>query len=229
MSIAHNLQDTLARIADAAVRCGRDPGEIQLVAVSKRFPAPAIEEAIEAGQLLFGENYIQEAAAKIEILGDRCRFHFIGHLQSNKARIAAQLFDVIETIDRLKLARMLNKHLEELGRTMQVLVQVNIGEDEHKSGMAAEETETLLRAIGELPQLEVIGLMTMPPFTDDPEDARPHFRNLRLLAEDLKKKGLFGNRAKVELSMGMSSDYHIAIEEGATIVRVGTAIFGERH
>lgn len=229
MSIAQNLQDTLARIADAAIRCGRDPKDIQLVAVSKRFPATAIEEAIEAGQLLFGENYIQEAAGKIETLGDRCRFHFIGHLQSNKARTAAQLFDVIETVDRPKLARMLNKHLQELGRTMQVLVQVNIGEDEHKSGMAAEETETLLRAIEELEQLEVIGLMTMPPFTDDPEDARPHFRNLRLLAEDLREKGLFGDREKVELSMGMSSDYHIAIEEGATIVRVGTAIFGERY
>ena len=228
MSIATNIQDTLARIARVAKDCGRDPEDIQLVAVSKRFPVSAIEEAIEAGQFLFGENYIQEAAGKIDALKDRCRFHFIGHLQSNKVKMAAQLFDVIETIDRLKLARALNNNLLELGRNMEVLLQVNIGEDEHKAGMAAEETETLLRAIHELPQLQVIGLMTMPPFTDDPEDARPHFRHLRLLAENLRQKGLFGDRAKIELSMGMSSDYHIAIEEGATIVRVGTAIFGER-
>lgn len=228
MSIDTNLQKTLQKIAEAARQSGRDPKDIQLVAVSKRFPVAAIEEAIEAGHTLFGENYIQEAVGKVESLGGRCRFHFIGHLQSNKAKIAAQFFDVIETVDRLKLAKALNKHLTELGRTMQILLQINIGHDEHKSGMDADETAILMTEMKKLPALEVIGLMTMPPFTDDPEDARPHFRNLRLLAEELKQKGLFDHREKIELSMGMSSDFHIAIEEGATIVRVGTAIFGER-
>jgi len=228
MSIAANIRSTLERIAAIAQECGRDPQEIQLVAVSKLFPASAIDEAILAGQTVFGENYIQEAQTKIEELGDRCRFHFIGHLQSNKAKLACRLFDVIETVDSLKLAKTLDRHLQELGRSMKVLLQVNIGKDENKSGAAAERTEDLLRNVRTLPNLEVIGLMTMPPFTDDPEDARPYFRQLRQLAEQLANKGLFPPERKVELSMGMSNDFHVAIQEGATIVRVGTAIFGHR-
>jgi len=228
MSIAENIQSILIDIDRIARECGRAPGDIQLVAVSKRFPTSAIEEAIQAGHTLFGENYIQEAQTKIEAIGDRGRFHFIGHLQSNKAKISARLFDVIETVDSLKLARTLDRHLEDIGRTMQVLLQVNIGKDEKKSGAAAAETEQLLRDIRELPNIHVIGLMTMPPFTEDPEDARPYFRQLRLLAEQLTAKGLFAEGQRVELSMGMSHDYHVAIQEGATIVRVGTAIFGQR-
>jgi len=228
MSIADNIQSILARIDTVARECGRDPKDIQLVAVSKLFPASAIDEAIQAGQRVFGENYIQEAEAKIDELGDRCRFHFIGHLQSNKAKIAARLFDVIETVDSVKLARTLSRHLQDLGRTMQILLQVNIGEDEKKSGLAATETEKLFLEIRELPNIEIIGLMTMPPFTDDPEDARPYFKQLRELAQQLEARGLFPQGRKIELSMGMSNDYHIAIQEGATIVRVGTAIFGHR-
>ena len=228
MSIAENIQTILSRIDTVAKECGRDPKDIQLVAVSKLFPASAIDEAIKAGQLVFGENYIQEAEKKIDELGSRCRFHFIGHLQSNKAKIAARLFDVIETVDSVKLARTLSRHLQDLGRTMKILLQVNIGEDENKSGLAAAETEKLFREIRELPNIEIIGLMTMPPFTDDPEDARPYFQQLRELSQQLKDQGLFPQEQKIELSMGMSNDYHVAIQEGATIVRVGTAIFGHR-
>lgn len=228
MTIADNIAAIRQRIDEIARACGRNPDDIQLVAVSKTFPATAVEEALGAGQQLFGENYIQEAQEKIEMLGGRCRFHFIGHLQSNKAKIAARLFDVIETVDSLKLARALDRHLGEIGRRMPILLQVNIGEDENKSGAQAEETEYLLRQVRELANLEVIGLMTMPPFTDDPEDARPYFRQLRLLSESLAAKGLFPAGRRVELSMGMSSDYPVAIQEGATIVRVGTAIFGHR-
>lgn len=228
MSIADNLKKISESIAKVARECGRDPKDIQLVAVSKLFPASAVAEAIQAGQLVFGENYIQEAEAKISEIGDACRFHFIGHLQSNKARTAARIFDVIETVDSLKLATTLNRHLQELGRSMRIMLQVNIGEDDNKSGMAAEQTEQLLRDIRLLPNIEVTGLMAMPPFTEDPELARPYFRQLRQLAEQLKAKGHFPGDRRVELSMGMSNDYHVAIQEGATIIRVGTAIFGRR-
>ncbi|MFV0438726.1 MAG: YggS family pyridoxal phosphate-dependent enzyme [Desulfopila sp.] len=229
MSITDNIQSVLADIATIAAGCGRSADDIQLVAVSKRFPISAIEEAIRAGHRVFGENYIQEAQAKIETIGGQGRFHFIGHLQSNKAKIAARLFDVVETVDSLKLARALSKHLQELQRTMRVLLQVNIGEDERKSGATAAAAEHLLCDIQLLPNIEVVGLMTMPPFTSNPEEARPYFRNLRQLAERLAAKGLFRQNQKIELSMGMSHDYHVAIQEGATIVRVGTAIFGQRQ
>lgn len=228
MSIAENLKAIHDNINAVALSCGRDPKEIQLVAVSKRFPVAAIEEAVEAGQTVFGENYIQEAEGKAQELDGKCTLHFIGHLQRNKTKIAARIFDVIETIDSFKLANTLNRHLEELNRSMKILLQVNIGEDENKSGMAAEQTELLLREIRQLPRLNVVGLMTMPPFTDDPEDARPYFRQLKQLADSLAAKGLFAEGQQIELSMGMSNDYHVAIEEGATIIRVGTAIFGQR-
>ena len=228
MSIAENIKRITENISTIALGCGRAPEDIQLVAVSKRFPASAIAEAIEAGHTVFGENYIQEAESKFDEIGNKCRFHFIGHLQSNKAKIAARIFDVIETVDSLKLAKTLSKHLLSIDRTMKILLQVNIGEDENKSGMAAEQAEQLLIDIQDLPNIDVIGLMTMPPFTEDPELARPYFRQLRMLAESLTEKGLFSKDRRVELSMGMSNDYHVAIQEGATIIRVGTAIFGQR-
>lgn len=229
MSIAENIKIIKENISSIAHKCGRDPNRILLVAVSKRFPVNVIEDAIAAGHYTFGENYIQEAESKIREIGDRSRFHYIGHLQRNKAKIAARLFDVIETVDSIKLANALSKHLVELNRTMDILLQVNIGEDDNKSGMAADQTEQLLTGIRNLPNINVIGLMTMPPFTEDPELARPHFRQLRLLAEQLAEKGLFTEGRQIELSMGMSNDYHVAIQEGATIIRVGTAIFGERQ
>lgn len=228
MSIAENIETIKRNIITAANECGRAPADIQLVAVSKRFPVSAVEEAIASGHKVFGENYIQEAEEKHKTVGGKCHLHFIGHLQSNKAKIAARIFDVIETVDSLKLANALNRHLETLNRTIDILLQVNIGHDDAKSGVNPEAAEELLRELNLLSNIRVIGLMTMPPFTDDPELARPHFKELRLLADQLNHKGLFPKTNKVELSMGMSNDYHIAIQEGATIIRVGTAIFGHR-
>lgn len=226
--IADNLQIVRRNIYTTAERCGRDPQKIRLVAVTKTFPVTVMKEAMAFGQFLFGENYIQEAEKKYADLDSRVQLHFIGHLQSNKAHIAARIFRMIETVDRLKLAHSLHRHLIESGRTMDILIQVNIGRDEKKSGVAPEEAENLLKQIAPLTTLRIRGLMTMPPYSEEPENGRPYFRALRHLAEDLQKKELFHDNHCVELSMGMSGDYPVAIEEGATLIRVGTAIFGHR-
>ncbi len=226
--ILSNLQKIRLQIQESARKCGRDPAAIRLVAVSKKCPASSLQEAMEAGQFLFGENYIQEAVQKKGETGDVALFHFIGHLQSNKVRPAAQTFQMIETIDRFKLAVGLDKELKLQGRNMDILVQVNIGREAQKSGVLPEDTEKLLTRILPLSSLRIRGLMTIPPLAQDPEQTRPHFRALRLLAEEMQKKKYFFDNSHVELSMGMSSDYAIAIEEGATLIRVGTAIFGDR-
>lgn len=226
--IASNLKEILRRIEVAAIGCGREPAAVRLVAVSKRFPASSIQEAIEAGQFLFGENYIQEAVQKKGEIGDRAAFHFIGHLQSNKVRAAVQTFQMIETVDRLKLAVALDRELRLQGMGMDILVQVNIGQEPQKSGAHPRDVENLLAQLRGLATLRVRGLMTIPPQGEDPEQTRPFFRALRLLADRLREKRFFFDNDRVELSMGMSSDYPIAIEEGATLVRVGTAIFGNR-
>ncbi len=226
--ISENIATIQEKIAIAATTSNRSPEDIKLVAVSKRFPVTAIQEAYAAGQTLFGENYIQEVQQKSPKLPEQVRFHFIGHLQTNKAKIAAESCAMVETVDRLKLAKALNKRLEELQNNMDILVQVNIGEDPDKSGISAEDTENLLNELQSIPRIRTCGLMTMPPIEPNPELSRPYFRRLRLLSEKLSKKNLFFDNDRIELSMGMSSDYHIAIEEGATIVRVGTAIFGNR-
>lgn len=226
--ISANIEKLKESIALTARRCGRDENSIRVVAVSKRFPAEAVIEARQAGQYLFGENYIQEAEEKYRAAGPGVRFHFIGHLQTNKAKTAAEIFSMVETVDRKKLAVTLNKHLTALGKKLDILVQVNIGRDANKSGTEPEAARRLLGDIASLPMLRPRGLMTMPPFTDDPEEARPYFRNLRMLAESLAAEKLFSDNKNVELSMGMTNDYHVAIEEGATLVRIGTAIFGER-
>lgn len=226
--ISQNLAKIQDRIKQSALLSNRNVEEIQLIAVSKTIPMPAIEEAIRCGQFCFGENYLQEAAQKKEALGDKVALHMLGHLQSNKAKIAARIFDMIQTIDSLKLASVLDKHLESLGRTMKILVQVNIGNDPNKSGTMPEKTGELLQQIKQLNRIETLGLMTIPPVTSSTEEARPHFRALRQLAEDLSRRELFFRNEKIELSMGMSDDFEIAIEEGATMVRVGTAIFGRR-
>lgn len=225
--IEHNLTAIHENITRTALNCGRDPNSIKLVAVSKRFPVEAILEAHDAGQILFGENYLQEAADKKEIIMDRARFHFIGHLQSNKARVAAEIFDMIETIDRVKIASALNRHLQLLNKKLDILIQVNIGYDSDKSGALPEEVEVLLKEVRTLSNLQPKGLMTMPPYTEDLAKTRGFFRDLKLLAGELQTKELLPER-HVELSMGMSSDYQIAIEEGATFIRIGTAIFGQR-
>lgn len=226
--ISDNIQRIRARIAEAARRAGRKPEDIKLVAVSKHLPADAIIEAYAAGQTIFGENYIQEIQAKKDLVPPEVAFHFIGHLQSNKAKIAAGTCSMIETIDSYKVGKALNAHLETMNRSIDVLIQVNIGDDINKAGIKEAEAEGLLVQLNELSRIRVCGLMTMPPLAAIPELSRPHFRNLRRLAEKLVLKKLFPASVQPELSMGMSDDFHIAIEEGATIVRVGTAIFGQR-
>ncbi len=227
-TITHNLQSIREKMRLSAENCGRDPATIRLVAVSKRHPTSKIREAITAGQKLFGESYIQEAAGKCQELETEAAFHFIGHLQSNKAKIAAELFTMIESVDRFKLAKGLQKHLEKLDKTIDILIQVNIGNDPNKSGVVPEKTEELLQQITSLSRIRARGLMTIPPLCIDPLQTRKHFKSLRILSEKLQKKMLFFDNDSIELSMGMSQDYPIAIEEGATLVRVGTAVFGNR-
>jgi len=243
-AIAANLAAIRARIAAAARRAGRDPATVSLVAVSKTVPAERVAEAVAAGQRLFGENYLQEAEDKIIRLeqllakagpgaagaaaSPEPAWHFIGHLQSNKSKGAAGRFAMVETVDRLKLASSLARHAAAAGRVLPVLVQVNVGGEEQKSGVAQAVVADLLRALVELPALRVMGLMTMPPFAADPEQSRPHFARLRQLAEECTRQGLLGRHGPPLLSMGMSADFEVAIEEGANLVRVGTAIFGPR-
>jgi len=227
MNIAGRLQNIHQQMAESATRCGRNPEEISLLAVSKTVSGDKIRDAAAAGQRIFGENYLQEAEEKYRQLSNLAEFHCIGHIQSNKAKVAATIFSMVQTIDREKIARELNKYREPTGRALAVLVQVNVGDEEQKSGVRPEDCESLLRAIQGLPWLRLTGLMTIPPYSPNPEDSRPFFRELRQLAAGLAAKNLFAG-PKVELSMGMSGDFTVAIEEGATIVRVGTAIFGER-
>ncbi|MBM9520528.1 YggS family pyridoxal phosphate-dependent enzyme [Desulforhopalus vacuolatus] len=225
--IKENLARINEQIAAAASRAGRKVEDIQLVAVSKIKPVELMIEALNCGQKVFGENYVQEVQEKRLALPAEGKIHFIGHLQSNKAKIAAEFCDMVETVDNMKLARKLNHHLDLLGRELDILIQVNIGEDPAKSGVEAEETEQLLEEVLTLPRLHVKGLMTIPPFENTPEESRPWFSGLRKLSEELVGKGYFKEHAPA-LSMGMSADFPVAIAEGATIVRVGTAIFGDR-
>ncbi|MBB5348875.1 YggS family pyridoxal phosphate-dependent enzyme [Desulfoprunum benzoelyticum] len=226
--IEENLQRIKETINRCALRCRRNPEDIQLIAVSKTIPVALMRKAMQHGQRTFGENYIQEAEQKWQELDRAVDLHFIGHLQTNKAKIAATISSVIETVDSLRLAEALNKHLNALDRNLRILIQVNIGNDPNKSGTMPEKVEELLRQIRLLPRLEVIGLMTIPPLSPNPEATRPYFKALRHLAEELAGKGLFHDNQHVALSMGMSDDFEVAIEEGATMVRIGTALFGHR-
>jgi len=222
------LAEIRQRIERAAGQTGRDPDRVRLVAVSKKVPVDLLREARACGQRLFGENYLQEAEAKITELGPGYEWHFIGHLQSNKAAQAGDLFELIETVDRLKLAVALNHRLSLSGRVLPVLLQVNIGREPQKSGVLPEEAAGLLRQMKELANLSVRGVMVMPPWRPEPEAVRPFFRSTRALATSLADQGLLPPAGEVELSMGMSGDYQVAVEEGATLVRVGTALFGSR-
>ncbi|WP_028318588.1 YggS family pyridoxal phosphate-dependent enzyme [Desulfobulbus elongatus] len=227
--IRDNLARILATIARSAKKAGRRPEEVKLVAVSKTVGVEPILAAVHSGQMVFGENYLQEAASKIPLLPAALQWHFIGHLQSNKARQAAELFEVIETVDRWKLAVALDSHARSLHKNLSILVQVNIGREPQKSGVLPEEAEALLSRVAGETSLRVLGLMAMPPYFPDPEKSRPYFRELRQLAQRLATLNLFTDNTRVDLSMGMSNDYSIAIEEGATLVRVGTALFGSRQ
>jgi len=222
------IQERLAavrrRIETAAARSGRPSSAVTLVAVSKTMSAAAIREAVSAGVKILGENRVQEAREKIEALPGAAEWHLIGHLQTNKAKLAVGLFDCIHSLDSVRLAQELGRHAEEAGRRLRCLVEVNVGEEAQKSGVDAAEVRPLLEAARRLPQLSVQGLMTIPPFLPDPESARPFFRRLRDLRDRLESEGW----TLPDLSMGMSHDCEVAIEEGATLVRIGTAIFGSR-
>ena len=223
--IHDNIQRVRERMERACSRSGRGLDEILLVAVSKTLPAARIQEALEAGLNHFGENYIQEAQKKIEELR-RGAWHFIGHLQRNKARTAVKLFSMIETVDRLSLAEELNRQAREAGKILDILIQVNEAKEESKSGLPPEQVPALLEAGFSLPGLRIRGLMAIPPYDPDPEGARPWFRSLHQWREKWQKQ--FPSLDLSQLSMGMSHDLETAIEEGATMIRVGTALFGAR-
>lgn len=216
-------------MAEAARSVGRSPDEILLVGVSKRHSAEQVVEAVNAGVTILGENYIQEAVEKIEILyGLEASWHFIGHLQTNKARFAVQHFDLIHTVDSVKLAREIDKQARKINKIQKVLVQINISQESSKSGTAADDALTLVRETAQFKNISVRGLMGMPPFFDDPEEARPFFKELARIRSDIRTAKI-SNIFMEHLSMGMSGDFKAAIEEGATMVRIGTAIFGERQ
>ena len=222
--VAQNLEEVKRRIAAAAHKAGRDPATVRLVAVSKTVDQERVKEAIAAGQDLFGENYLQEARDKITALGRQVGWHLVGHLQSNKAKPAVELFDLIHAVDRLKLARALDAAAARLGQPQDLLIQINQAGEATKSGVAPEAAGDLLKEVAQLPNLRVLGLMTMPPWLE-PEAVRPYFKALRELRDRLRD---LSGLPLMELSMGMSGDYAVAVEEGATLVRVGTAIFGSR-
>ena len=224
--ITRRVKIVREEINKACDKCGRSPEEITLVAVTKTVDQERIRAAIVAGLRVFGENYIQEAREKIPSIAEPVEWHFIGHLQRNKAKYAVRLFDVVETVDNVKLAGELQKRAEAIKRIQPVLVQVNVSGEETKSGITPEGLPDLLKFIGRSSSLEFRGLMTMPPYFADPELARPYFRKLRELRDKMAER--FPSLIFKELSMGMSGDFTVAIEEGATIVRIGTAIFGER-
>ena len=225
MSLAENLDAIQQRIRAACERAGRDPGSVTLLAVTKGQPPEVVSAAARLGQVIFGENKVQEARAKIPLCPGRLRWHFIGHLQSNKSREAVELFEMIQSVDSLSLAREISKRAEAAARTLPVMLEVNIAGEGSKFGYAPENLLAELKELNALPRLEIQGLMTVPPWTSDPEKARPHFRRLR----ELKAQAETVLGAPLShLSMGMSGDFEIAIAEGATLVRIGTALFGPR-
>jgi pyridoxal phosphate enzyme (YggS family) len=232
MEISERIARVRQRIDDAAKRAGRAPGAIALMGVTKTQPAELIREAYQAGLRLFGENRVQEFADKSELVGDLhgADWHLIGHLQSNKAAKAAGLFAAVDSVDSLRLAERLNEAAQKNTRKLGVLIEVNVGGEEAKSGVApvSREFEEILRAAERLEWLEIRGLMTVPPFLQNADDVRPFFKTLRGIRDEVAKRKL-PRVGMDELSMGMSHDFEIAIEEGSTCVRVGTAIFGVRH
>jgi hypothetical protein len=229
-SLKLRYQDVLNRVRDCAASSNRTIDEIALIAITKTHPASVIQEAIKLGMTDFGENRVQEAETKIMEVGrNSARWHLVGHLQANKARRAVQLFDVIQSVDSISIAQRLERLCDELARpTLEVLIQVDLGQEETKTGVAEAELEELAAIINECSHLQLIGLMTLPPFFEELKLVRPYFRQLRALRDELKSKGFFG-ASRGELSMGMTNDFPIAIAEGATMIRVGTAIFGARE
>ncbi len=223
------LEQIKARIREAAETCERDADTVRLVAVSKTVSAEHVKEAIAAGVTILGENYVQEAREKFKALVQYpVSWHFIGHLQSNKAKYAVRLFDLIHSVDSLKLALELDKQAAKVDKIQQILVQVNVSGEDSKSGIPADGAIELISAISRLNNLSIKGLMTMPPYFYQPEKVRPFFAALRKLSDHIKERSI-SNVGMDELSMGMTGDFEVAIQEGATLVRIGTAIFGERQ
>lgn len=227
ISVQKNIEGIRERIAEAALRSGRKPEAVKLMAVTKTVDDERIMEAIQCGVDIIGENYVQEAKRKIERMGRSIQWHLIGHLQSNKAKYAVKLFDMIHSVDRISLARELDRRSKMVERVTPVLIEVNVSGEETKSGIPREEAIHLLREVARLENLAVKGLMTMPAWFDDPEDARPYFTGLRELRDMVVDADIPGLEMR-ELSMGMTDDFEVAVEEGATIVRIGRALFGER-
>ncbi len=224
-TINNNLNAIKKQIKETALACGRDPKSITLIGVSKRKSSDLVSKAIEAGSTNLGENYIQEAVDKIDTLGKSSAcWHFIGHLQSNKAKFAVRYFDYIHTVDKVKLAREIDKQAAKIGKVQKILLQINIAKEETKSGAGAKEAISLARELMQFENLSLEGLMCMPPYFSDPEDARIYFKKLVQIQDKIRATGL----DITHLSMGMSNDFKVAIEEGSTMVRVGTAIFGSR-
>lgn len=217
MSIRDNVLRVLSEL----------PPGVELIAAAKTKSPVEILEAIDAGVTIIGQNYVQEASAAFEAVGRRARWHFIGHLQTNKVKKALEIFDMVETVDSLDLAREIDKRARAAGKVMPILIEINSGEEDRKAGVRPAEAEPLIRAIAALPSVRIEGLMTMGPFEGDPEDSRPYFHETKALFERIKALGIPGVGMK-RLSMGMTNSFRVAIEEGATMVRLGTLIFGPR-
>lgn len=228
ISVRNNLATIRSRIADACATAGRNPADVRLVAVSKVKSAELIDAAFAAGQQIFGESYVQEFRDKVDSVNHPVEWHFIGALQSNKVKYLRGRVALIHSVDRLSLAREINRQWGKINTTIPILVQVNVGDENSKAGCNADQLDNLVQQIAELPHLRILGLMCLPPYFADPEQVRPYFRQLRELAAGIDAQQIPGVMMK-ELSMGMSGDFEVAIEEGATLVRIGTAIFGERN
>lgn len=226
--VAENYRHVLKKVEEACARSGRDPKDVTLIAVSKTKPIEMIEEAMEAGARVFGENKVQELCDKYEQLPKDLHWHLIGHLQRNKVKYIVDKAELIHSVDSLKLAEEISKEALKKNVEVNILIEVNVAEEESKFGVSVEETPVLVEEIAKLPGIYIQGLMTIAPYTTDPEENRPVFRILKKLAVDIKKKNI-DNVCMDVLSMGMTGDYQVAVEEGATLVRVGTGIFGERN
>jgi len=225
MDLSENLANIRQRIEAACARSGREPGSVTLLAVTKTQPPEAVNEAAKLGLALFGENKVQEAKAKIPLCPGRLRWHLIGHLQSNKCRDAVELFEMIQGVDSLRLAEELNRRAEQAAKTMPILLEANAVGEASKFGYRPAQLLAEFKALNSLPRLEIHGLMAVPPWTPTPERVRPVFRQMRELKEQCEQ--ILGAPLPL-LSMGMSGDFEVAIEEGATLVRIGTALFGPR-
>ena len=226
--VAENLVQVQKNIEESCKKVNRDPGEVTLIAVSKTKPVEMLQEAYAAGARVFGENKVQEIVDKYDQMPADVQWHMIGHLQRNKVKYIVDKAELIHSVDSLKLAEEISKEALKKNVEVNILIEVNVAEEESKFGVSVEETPVLVEEIAKLPGIHIQGLMTIAPYTTDPEENRPVFRTLKKLAVDIKKKNI-DNVCMDVLSMGMTGDYQVAVEEGATLVRVGTGIFGERN